>query len=210
MIKRVIFDLDDTLLTGDFSSEDILFKNYFTKEEYDIWKKNSSSIIREYEDTHKTYNIEDCSKFFSSKLNINFTTDLVEKWIVDNSKCIDIISPNLVEVLKYLKSKNYELGILTNWFKYTQEERLKRAGILKYFDYFVYGEDGLKPTKEAYLKAIKGYKEDECIIIGDDIINDVLEPLKYGIDTIWFNKKNKENTYNVKEIKDLIELKKYL
>ena len=125
-------------------------------------------------------------------------------------KCIDIISPNLVEVLKYLKSKNYELGILTNWFKYTQEERLKRAGILKYFDYFVYGEDGLKPTKEAYLKAIKGYKEDECIIIGDDIINDVLEPLKYGIDTIWFNKKNKENTYNVKEIKDLIELKKYL
>ena len=210
MIKRVIFDLDDTLLTGDFSSEDILFENYLGKEEYEIWKKNSSSVIREYEDTHKTYNIRECSEFFSNKLNINFTTELVEKWIIDNSMCKDVISPNVKEILEYLKNKGYELSILTNWFKYTQEMRLKNADIFKYFNHFVYGEDSLKPTKESYLKAIDGYDASECIIIGDDLINDVTEPLKYGIDVIWYNKKNEENKYNVKEVKDLIEIKKIL
>lgn len=210
MIKRVIFDLDETLLTGDFSSEDILFKKYFTEEEFNIWKKNSSSIIREYEDTHKTYNIEACSKFFKDKLDINFSTELVRRWIEDNSNCVDTISPNTKEILEYLKNKGYSLGILTNWFRYTQEERLKRADILKYFDYIVYGEDGLKPTKESYLKALNGYKEDECVIIGDDIINDVLEPIKLGINAIWYNPMNKETKENIKAINDFIELKNIL
>ena len=43
-------------------------------------------------------------------------------------------------------------------------------------------------------------------MIGDQVEKDVLPCLEIGIDAIWLNRKNKENSNNVKEVKSLNEL----
>ena len=210
MIKRIIFDLDCTLLTGDFSAEQKLFSKVFTKEESLMIKDKILKVVSQYEKEYDKYDIKLMSDYISKKLNVDFNEDIVKAWIINNSECIDYMSPDLVDTLKYLKEKGYSLAVLTNWFKDTQETRLKNNDIYKYFDLFVYGEDAIKPHKESYLKASNGFKPEECIIIGDDIDLDVLEPNKYGLKSIWYNPNSLDNNYGVTEIKEFIELKNML
>lgn len=146
MKKRFIFDLDGTLLHGDFNVE----RDYF------------KSVLNE----------EDAEKFIL----------LYFEKLLDETK----------SMLEYLKSKDKSLVVLTNWFKYTQEERLKNAGIFEYFDEIYAGDLNLKPNKESYLNACGNYHVNECIMIGDTIEKDVIGPNKFGIDSIYYNPENKE------------------
>lgn len=191
MKKRFIFDLDGTLLHMSYVREEKYFKSVLTKEEQEMFFSTYIDALYQYEKVFKKYDIGDLSKFLSEKTNVNIMPNMIKDWIVINCNPGDILLPETISMLEYLKSKNYSLAVLTNWFLKTQKMRLKNAGILKYFDDIYAGESFIKPSEESYLNACGEYNKSECIVIGDNLKNDVYEPNRYGIDSIYYNPNNK-------------------
>ncbi len=213
MIKKIIFDVDDTLIMWKEKYVSVL--NNILKE-YNIYDKEKSDLINHYIDIYEHDNdfLEETRflNYINSNCNLNLNLDFVEKLKQEQSKCFEKASDSLIETLEYLSSK-YELVILTNWWTTTQKNRLKNAGILKYFKE-VYGDGYQKPTKEAFLRAVGNNKIEECIMVGDNLISDIKGALDIGMKAIWYNSKNKENKENNIEgfitIKDLTKLKEIL
>jgi len=65
-----------------------------------------------------------------------------------------------------------------------------------------------KPHPEIYIEALSKAKAnpEDCLMIGDNIINDVLGAMNMGIDAIWFNPGKIITDKPVEQIKELSEL----
>ena len=163
MKQRFIFDLDGTLLYGDFSKEIKYFKNTLGKDS-EKFLSEYQELLLEYENTHLKYDTEDLSNYYKNKIGINITSEIIDGWVKVNAKMSDKLLDETKSMLEYLKSKDKSLVVLTNWFKYTQEERLRNAGILEFFDGVYAGDLNLKPNKESYLYACGNFCIDECIM----------------------------------------------
>ena len=204
--QKFIFDLDGTLLTCNYKElEDDFFKSIF-KEESDRFIPYISKLLDEYENTHKRYTDSDLSLFLKRKTDLEFTEQIIRDWVTLMENISDNIEDGVIDVLEHLKSKDYNLEVLTNWYGNSQESRLKNAGIYDYFDNIHTGDIVLKPHKEAYLKAVGDTDIERCILIGDNLYKDYIAPRMYGLDSIFYDKKEKEGKQLVK-IRHLNELK---
>ncbi len=200
MIKRIIFDIDNTLLDTYKDCIDT-YKKYIEYNKLNISAKNIYNIFEEYEVSNGNYIKEDLSIFLSKnikvdKIDINNLLDLY-------SNHSTLINNNTINILEYL-SKKYEIVALTNWYKDIQYKRLEKVGINNYFKE-IYGiEDAKKPNPEAFKKAIGNNLYNECVMIGDSLKSDIEVPKELGMKTIYYNKNCKNNNEN--EINNLNEL----
>ena len=207
MIKRIIFDLDNTLIMW---KDDYLKAIKETLNEYKIKEDYIylNSLIDEYDNKFNHYDkkllVDFINQKISSKIDINFLNTFLDKFGSQSS-----ISNSIIETLDYL-SKKYELVVLTNWFKEPQENRLKHVNINKYFKEIIGGELYMKPNINAFLNACGNYKPNECLMIGDDYNKDIIGASNAGLKVIYFNYNNKENKNNYKEIKDLKDLERIM
>ena len=120
------------------------------------------------------------------------------------------IFDDVYDTLEKLYNKGYKMGVISNGDLEQQTDKLARTGILKFFDIVTTSSeyDYSKPDPKLYESIIRRFNinKDQMIMIGDQVEKDVLPCLSIGIDAIWLNRKNKENSNNVKEIKSLNEL----
>jgi putative hydrolase of the HAD superfamily len=118
-----------------------------------------------------------------------------------------------IEILEYLRTK-YNLHIITNGFHETQGNKLKNANIGHYFQTITNSEmAGVKkpdPKIFEYAITLAQAKKETSIMIGDNFDADVEGALNFGIDAIFFNENNLEVNQNVKQVHNLLALKKYL
>lgn len=217
MIKRVIFDMDNTLMPWkkEYDNEiGIVLKELgieYTEEEN---KKIRKALI-EYENNYYTFNTKLMIDFINKYTEKNYPEQFIEMLINRWSKCApDKLSDTTIKVLEYAKSK-YEVVVLTDWYKDQQVKRLEKAKILKYFQE-VYGAENTKrkPLKEAFLQAIGENKPEECIAIGDDFQRDIEGSLKAGLQAIYYNPNNTEQSkkisfYNLKNNEETKQIKYY-
>ena len=204
MVKRIIFDLDNTL---------IMWKDAYLealKKTIDYYKLNIDYIelnnyIEQYENYYLNYDKEKMLLFLSKKINQKLSMDFLDMWLYELGYMADY-DKDISDTLEYL-SKKYELVVLTNWFKDSQVERLKTAKIEKYFKEIYAGEEVIKPSKESFLMAASDKKIDECIMIGDSLKIDVEGALEVGMKAILLDQ-NDEYNYEpkIKKIKDLKEI----
>lgn len=99
-------------------------------------------------------------------------------------------------------SKHYDLYIVTNGVSHTQKKRFYLSPIHGYFkDIFVSEDAGAaKPKAEYFDYVFASIGEDRrtsSVIIGDSLSHDILGGNNYGIDTVWYNPKNTENTTGI-------------
>lgn len=202
MIKRIIFDIDNTLLD---TYKDCIgtYNKYIKNNKLTITAKDIYDMFEEYEISNGNYLKKDLSNFISKKYNINYTEQELDNLLDLYSNYSTLINDNTINILEYL-SKKYEIVALTNWYKDIQYKRLEKTNISKYF-MNIYGiEDGKKPNPEAFKKAIGNNLYNECVMIGDSIKSDIEIPIKLGMKTIYYNKDCKNNKEN--EINNLNEL----
>ena len=220
MIKRLIFDIDNTLLDTNKDCIDA-YKKYFVDKNIDLDGDVLYGILDIYEEQNKIYsmdknkendnykfnfNINDISSFIRNNLSIDFSMDDFYELQNVYSKYATLKDNIIIDVLDKL-SKDYELVALSKWYVEPQKNRLEKAGILKYFKE-VYGFEnaGVKPSKKTFLSAIGDYKADECIMIGDSISNDIIIPKELGINTIYVNYNKKEtNELSVNDFSELLD-----
>lgn len=205
-MKKIIFDLDNTLIKFD----DSYFLDY-AKVLGGTYKdgKNLYKIIGEYEKLNKIYDKEELVSFINYKMNTNYNIDLINNLndIISNN-WIYKIPDNLDDVLSYLYKK-YKLYVLTNWFTDCQEKRLENANILKYFKEVAGNDKYLsKPSIDGYLHIIGNTNKKDVIMIGDNIDIDIKGAKDVGINYILCDYDNKYKVKN--KINNIIRLKEML
>ena len=215
MIKRLIFDLDNTLITWkkeyDNAIKKVLDELGFTNTQELSDKINKIEL--EYEIDRKYFNKKEMLDFLNERLDTKLPENFIDKWLEVLPTCVpESLEKEEYETLEYL-SKKYELVILTNWFRISQVERLKKVDILKYFKEIYGAEKYAKPYKESFFQAIGDKTLDECAVIGDDIYMDILAAKKVGLkNLVWLDNKNtqdknKDLLNGIKVIKKLEDLK---
>ena len=204
--KRFIFDLDGTLLSCDYKRmEEDFFYLLFGEDGIDL-VDNIGQLLTDYEKSHVYYNIGALADYLSKHTNLDFTSQVINEWINIIPTVPDFLEEGIIDTLEYLKMSGYSLVVLTNWFGESQIPRLQNAGIIDYFDYIVSGDLKLKPHSGAYLKAMGDYYPEECVMIGDGLLNDYIGPRSMGIESILYDKDDihHKNIVKVKRINEMI------
>ena len=204
MIKRYVFDLDGTLMTGDYSKTDNYFVDIYGTQAYDL-SNNMGHYLSRYERMFERYDIDTLSKYLSMKSNLPISPRVIREWIEAMDSILDMKEEEVGTVLESLKSNDKSLVVLTNWFGRTQIPRLERAGLLDYFDEVYSGDQVLKPHKKAYYKAAGEYNVDEVVFIGDNTDFDYIGPKSCGYDAILYDKKDIQHE-TIRKVKKLGEI----
>ncbi|MBD9099024.1 HAD family hydrolase [bacterium] len=147
------------------------------------------------------------SEFLTLRSGLKIDEKIIEAWMEHNKNIPDTIHSGAEEVLSYLQSKGYQNILYTNWFQEVQKERLRNANLLEYFSEIYGGDFAIKPNAIGYKKIIKDVNPNETVMIGDNIINDVLVPRSIGITSYHYDPLDKNNDKNkIKTLKKIKEM----
>ncbi len=127
------------------------------------------------------------------KMNNDYTTRLSSSAVV---------YPGAKEILEEL-SEFCTLAAASNGTYKVQMERLKKSGLLPYFDEIFISEKvgATKPSPKFFDAALQklGLKNrNRVLMVGDSLSADIKGGQNAKIDTCWLNFKNLENTTNIK------------
>ena len=112
--------------------------------------------------------------------------------------------PGVFELLKKYKNKICLITDLTAHIQYRKIEKLK---LEDYCQFIVTSEEAgkEKPHPYIFLLALQklGLKASEVCMIGDSFKKDICGAAGVGIDAIWFNHENKQESYNDENIQEV-------
>lgn len=208
MIKRIIFDLDNTLIMWKkeyiFALKNVLDKLGIIYTEEQLY--NFDKAVESYEKKHDKYYNDSFLEHINNECQTQLPKEFTELLIEEQGKCFED-DKELIDTIKYLSTK-YDLVILSNWFTKTQKLRLENAHILKYFSIVTGGDEHLlKPNSTAFNQVLEGCEPQECLMVGDSLEQDIIPAQKLNINVIWVTK---EKTNDYKTIKNIYELKNIL
>ena len=203
MIKRLIFDVDGTLITG-VNFIDSVKK---TLDKLRIYSEDNVKLfikgIKTYEQLYNNYNIKSYTKHFEQVLSNKLPENFVFIFWEELKNAIPPRNDKLISTISELSQK-YELVLLTNYFAISQLNRLNNMGIGRFFKE-CYGEHCIKPNKKVYLDACGGNKVEECIMIGDDLYLDIKRAGEERLSTIFVNTKSVETNSSMGIVVDSVE-----
>lgn len=209
--KYLLFDADDTLLDFKAAEKNAFFKlleakgiepDPFLHQRYSainqsVWERFEKALIKK-EDIGYTRYFE-----FINETGVNGKASDFDNTYHYLLGLEGGIFKGADKVCAGLKSQAYSVNIVTNGFADTQNSRLSRSGLLPYIDNLFVSEDlGVqKPDVEFFKKVFEHigcFDKTKYLIIGDSLTSDILGGQNAGIDTCWFNSRNKENKTNIK------------
>jgi len=143
--------------------------------------------------------------------NPDYGLELAEKFPLERRKN-PIVYEDSYEVLDQLKEK-YQLLLLTNGSPDLQHTKLEiTPELVPYFDQIVIsGDFGRgKPDPGIFEHGMKlmGLEKEEVMMVGDNLMTDILGASRAGISSVWINRHDKERNHVVPdyEITSLQEL----
>lgn len=212
MVKRIIFDIDNTLIPWIdeyWNTLDETFKKMSLPFNQEI-KNKIIKAVDDYEDIYNIYHEKLMLDLFNKYTALDLPCEFMDIWLKELELCIPDDNKELKDILEYLSSK-YEIVALTNWFTIEAKNRLKNLNVDLYFKDIIGTNQVLnKPNLEAFKKAIGNNKPNECVMIGDSMEKDIIGASEAGLNTILFDDKNKYSDYKYQKVTNLLELKKYL
>lgn len=227
--KVIFIDIDNTIFDFDAYTIESLKSGFkkFNLGEYDdnvlatfhrendiLWHKIETKELTFEELMKIRFNI------IFNALNIKFDGVVFENYFRTSIYDSAIFEKNVLEVLNYLKDKEYTLAVASNGPYDQQIHRLKIGNIYDLFSYYFVSENigYSKPSKDFFDEAFKRIddstlKRSECLIIGDSLTSDIKGGINSNIKTCFYNKKklkdfDKSNIDYI--VNDLIELKDIL
>ena len=200
---HVFFDLDNTLWDFENNSRNAMLQtfNFFEIKEgtdfdlfFEIYSLHNHALWESYRNKEigKNELIKQRFQKTLSELNIQGIEpeEMNEHYLSEMPKQ-KILNPGALEILYYLKSKRYELSIITNGFREVQLKKLQSSGLDSFFTKVFISEviKTPKPGREIFEYAVKSTnaKKAKSIMVGDDWEVDVLGALQYGIDAVHFD-----------------------
>ncbi len=223
MIKLIIFDLDDTLI----SEEDYIRSGYRKVSEYMEAKYQlpQEEIYEEMINKYKKHEKNVFNKILDEN-DIKYTDNEIREIVSEYRNHIPQISffNDVDETLRKLKEKNIKTAIISDGYIETQENKLRVLDAYEKFDYIILtdklGKEYWKPNPRAFeiVKQKFGVKYEESLYIGDNPKKDFYIKKYYPIKTVRIIRKdsiylNEDYLENIKEdirIKKLNEIFQYM
>jgi putative hydrolase of the HAD superfamily len=224
-IKHVFFDLDHTLWDFDKNSG-LTFEKIFKLNSLDV---NLSAFLEVYEPINlqywKLYREEKVTKSALrygrlreafNAINVEVEDDMINHLSVayiDYLTTFNNLFEGTLEILNYLKDK-YRLHIITNGFEEAQERKMTNANIRDYFKTVTNSEmvGVKKPNPKIFNFAlnIANASSSNSVMIGDSLEADIEGAHNVGMETIYFDYKNLNNSNGYKRVTTLNSIKNYL
>lgn len=225
MIKVVLLDIDDTLLSFSGYVKETMKEGFsrFGLAEYDdsmyaVFKTVNDAFWKQIEEGTLTF--EELMKIrwnrIFKELGITFDGEVFEKYFRESLYISAIVEPGAVELLEYLKGK-YTVCAASNGPYDQQIDRLRIGGLYGYFDDFFISEriGAQKPGKAFFDACLRYLREkgnadllpEEMLIIGDSLTSDIAGGKDYGMQTCLYTggREVPEGTadYVVKELSEI-------
>lgn len=206
LYKHIFFDLDHTLWDFDRNAKSTLAE-LFTEFELHV------TVTPQFEDFYKQYIYH--NEILWDRYQKGFISADELKWkrmwrtLLDfkvgneplsknlSQRFLEILPtkkevfPHAIEILTYLKNKNYSLHLITNGFEKTQWTKLRNSGMDHFFTHVITSEasNSLKPKKEIFDYALNTANAllHESIMIGDNLDADIQGAINAGMDCIFVN-----------------------
>ena len=228
MIKYLLWDIDNTLLSFDLAERASMTKG-FKKFDLDIRDDKALDIYKNINDKYwkmlekgqKTREEILTGRFeeFFDLYDIAYDDRLVNDFNLFYQEELGkqvFFNDYAEEVLQKL-GKDYKQYAVTNGSKVAQSGKLKNSGLDKVFDGVFISEDlGYdKPSLEYFdlvFESIGSKNRDEYILIGDSLTSDMLGSNNAGIKNIWYNPKDFDNKasvkvdYTINNLKEVIKI----
>jgi putative hydrolase of the HAD superfamily len=204
--KDLFFDLDHTLWDFETNSKETIqelynkhhladlgivdfdgFYSTYSAHNHRLWDRYTKGFIKQEELRWK--------RVYLSLLDFKVANEPLAKQmsqayleILPNKKHL---FPYTIEILEYLKQKEYKMHLITNGFETVQFKKIKNSGLQDYFIEVITSEssNSLKPQKEIFEYALKNANASvtESIMIGDNESADIQGGINIGMDTIFVN-----------------------
>ena len=200
---HVFFDLDNTLWDFENNSRIAMLQtfNFFQINTgtgfdlfFEVYSRHNHALWESYRNKEigKSELIKQRFQRTLSELNIQgIEPEKMNEHYLGEMPKQKILNPGALEILHYLKSKRYELSIITNGFREVQLKKLQSSGLNSFFTKVFISEviKTPKPGREIFEYAVKSTnaKKAKSIMVGDDWDVDVLGALQFGIDAVHFD-----------------------
>lgn len=195
MINAVIFDLDDTLIL----ERDYIKSGYeaVAKKIYTDFGVDEMRLVKLFNSMFKI----SANNVFNRALDtlqIKYGEDYIRKLIYEyrNHWPKLQLTKDSVNLIKYLKEKEYKLGIIADGYKETQQKKLEVLNVKQLFHHIILtdelGREYWKPHEKSYLLMKDKLKVEfnEMVYIGDNVQKDFITAKKLGIKTIQVKREN--------------------
>ena len=227
--KDLFFDLDHTLWDFELNSKETMqelyinhqiaalgitdfdaFFNIYTAHNHRLWDRYAKGFIKQEELRWKRIYLSLLDfKIANEQLSKDMSLEFLQ--ILPTKKKL---FPHTIEILNYLKEKDYKMHLITNGFESVQIKKIKNAEIAHYFNEVITSEtsNSLKPNKEIFEFALKSSNAvlSESIMIGDNETADIQGGINIGMDTVFVNHlkvaPTLPATYTITHLKELEEI----
>lgn len=214
MIKYLLWDIDNTLLSFDLAERASMTKgfdkfglNIEDSKALEVYKNINDKYWKMLEKGEMTREEILTGRFeeFFALYDIAYDESLVNDFNLFYQEELGkqvFFNDSAEEVLHKL-SKDYKQYAVTNGSKVAQSGKLKNSGLDKVFDGVFISEDlGYdKPSLEYFdlvFERIGSKNKEEYILIGDSLTSDMLGSNNAGIRNIWYNPKDLDNDLGIR------------
>ena len=204
--KDLFFDLDHTIWDFELNSKETLwdlhlkyeleakgihdfdvFYSQYSVHNHRLWDRYTKGFIKQEELRWKRIYLSLLDyKIADEALSKEMSVDYLD--ILPNKKNL---FPYTIEILEYLKSKDYSMHLITNGFESVQFKKIKNSNLADYFTEVITSEasNSLKPNKEIFEYALKvsNANVETSIMIGDNEDADIQGAINAGMDSIFVN-----------------------
>ena len=209
MLKAILFDIDNTLLSFDESVKQFMkigFEKFhigeYRDDMFSVFTRINNSLWQSIEKGELSFEeLQEIrfNKIFES-VGLSFDGVIFEKYFREFLFESAIAEDGAVEALEYL-NKKYLLFVASNGPYRQQVNRLRKSGMLPFFSNLFISEElgSSKPSSNFFdecMKRINAGKKtriwpNEVIIIGDSLSSDITGGMRYGMQTCFYNPTNK-------------------
>ena len=224
--KDLFFDLDHTIWDFELNSKESLFDLY---QQYDLvnkgitdfdgyFEKYSAHNHRLWDRYTKGFIKQDelrWKRIYLSLLDFKVADESLAKKMSQDYLAIlpnkKNLFPYTIEILEYLKSKQYKMHLITNGFESVQFKKIENSNLAPYFIEVITSEasNSLKPQVAIFEYALgkSNASLESSIMIGDNESADIQGAINVGMDSIFVNhlqvKPTVPATYTITHLKEL-------
>jgi putative hydrolase of the HAD superfamily len=204
--QHLFFDLDHTLWDFELNSKETLldlytkyqladkgilnFDEFFTKyseHNHRLWDRYTKGFIKQEELRWKRIYLSLLEyKIADENISKQMSVDYLD--ILPNKKNL---FPYTIEILDYLKAKEYRMHLITNGFESVQYKKIENSNLAKYFIEVITSEasNSLKPHAAIFEYALKKSNASlaTSIMIGDNESADIQGAINAGMDSVFVN-----------------------
>ena len=180
--------MEQTLIQNELLSRIISFEAFF-----EVYEQINQSLWSDYHSKKITKQKLIVERFSRSMLAFgiyDYDWNELNSRYLENMALQTQLFSGTMETLSSLKSKGYQMHIITNGFREVQHSKLANCGLAGFFTKVFISEDiqTTKPHRQIFEHALKSTNATKrrSIMIGDSWETDILGALNFGMDQVMF------------------------